>query len=972
MNKIGKSFFVVFLVAALLMIIKGITAYAYIGSIFQYTYEGKTITYQVLSEPTETENGTARVIYSGEVDKNLKGEVVIPSAVTNQRMLYQVVKIENSAFMDAEGITTIVLPDTVMAIGEDAFRNCNALTNINIPRGVKRIEKGTFYGCSSLGSIYLPEGTTYIGDKAFYNNSKLKNINLVKEINYLGEGAFEGCSSLISISIPEGITVIEDNLFENCFNLTYISIPEGIKRIGEDAFYNCKSLISIHIPDEVTSIGSYAFYSCESLTSIKIPFGVTKIETSTFLLCSNLTQIRIPDKVTSIGDFAFYYCSNLISIELPEGLTSIGKLAFYGCSNLRPVTIPKSVTSIGFGEFPYTGVFVYKNSYAEDFFKENYPKYYQIVKIPLEEMSFNENIVNIGTGDRISLNPIFYPINSTDITDNRSWSSSNPSVVAVNADGTATGLQAGEADVTVTMGKYSATCHLIVGGIAIHPTSIEFVSNNIRMKKGETLRLPLTFTPAEATNRRITWTSSDPSVVTVDNGRIYARNSGSAEITATSTEASAKCKVTVYQPLKEIYSDYDHITLNKGDTKKIAVSYYPTDTTENTTTFWQSDNIAVATVENGIIKAVNPGSTFITATIGRFTHTIPITVQIPVKSLSLSQKEITLTAGQKLSLPLVVIPADTTDKLIVTSSDETVASYSAGTITALKRGTTTITAKCGGFIVACQITVKTDIESIALNKNTLNLYFGNSEVLNVIFSPTEVKDDKTIIWESSDQSVITIDSAGKVKTVGVGNATITATAGGNKTASCSVTVKLSIPTAIKAASGGYDRVKLSWGAVSGASGYRIYRADTKTGSYVLIKDTTSNTYTNTGLTTGKTYYYKVRGYRYQGTKKVYSSYSPILGAVPIPSTPDHVKLVKPKAGSVNFTWNKVSGASGYEIYRTSSTKEPFKLTKSTTSLHFINYGLTKGRTYSFKVRAYKIIGKKKVYSNFSTVFSMKM
>jgi fibronectin type 3 domain-containing protein len=191
-------------------------------------------------------------------------------------------------------------------------------------------------------------------------------------------------------------------------------------------------------------------------------------------------------------------------------------------------------------------------------------------------------------------------------------------------------------------------------------------------------------------------------------------------------------------------------------------------------------------------------------------------------------------------------------------------------------------------------------------------------------------------------------------------------------ATCTIVVKLATPITLKKVSGGHDYVKLSWGTVSGASGYQIYRATSKTGSYTMIKATTASSFTNNGLTTGSTFYYKVRAYRYQDSKKLYSSFTTVISTIPIPSTPSNVKLVKPKAGMITLTWDKVTGASGYEVYRTSSKSEPYKLIRSNTSLHFINYGLTKGKTYYYKVRAYKLVGKKKVYSTFSVSLSMKM
>lgn len=968
----GKKILAFIITAGLLLIIKGITADAYVGSIFTYTYENQSLTYKVLSEPTETENGTAEVIYGEGVNENLKGEVIIPSTVTNKNMTYNVTRIGSEAFMNAGSITSVKLPEKITFIGEDAFRECVNLTSINIPDGVTAIEDGTFYNCSSLIRIHLPDGLSYIGDYAFTDCSKLSGINLPEGMNKLGVGTFWGCSSLTSISIPEGAAVIESKTFQDCINLATINLPDSITSIGKNAFYNCNSLKSIHLSDEITSIGEYAFYNCYNLTSIKIPYKVTKIENRTFFKCTGLTKIRIQDKVTGIGDFAFYGCSSLISVSLPDSISSIGNYAFMGCNSLRPLKVPGSVTSIGVGEFPYTGVLVYKNSYAETYFQKYFPDYYQIINLPLEEMVFAEDVMNIGIEDTVTLKPDFYPAFSSDITGTIKWSSSNPQVVSVDTNGNMKGVSAGEADITAVMGKFSATCHIISGGERINPASVVFSESNLEMNKGESVRLHLNYTPAETTNRSVLWTSSDNSVVTVDKGRIYAKNPGTATITAATQTGSTTCKVTVINPLQEIYSDYNQINLNKGETRKITVSYYPADTTDDKTAVWRSEDESVATVENGIITAVKPGTTKVIANVGTFTHSIPVNVAAPVKSIAFAQTSISLTAGQTQMVSLTVLPKDTTDELSITSSDESVAIYSDGAIIAKKRGKATITALCGSLSKSIQVTVATDIKSLSLNKASLNLNLGVNETLTVTFNPINPADDKTVFWVSSNEAVVRVDERGKVQTVGVGTATVTATAAGNKKASCTVTVKLSVPTPLKAVSGGYNSAKLSWEGVSGASGYQIYKAVSKTGTYKIIKDTTSKSFSNTSLTTGKTYYYKVRAYRIQENKKVYSSFTAIVSVEPIPATPGNVKLVKISSGKISFTWNTVSGASGYEVYRTSSKTEASRFVKSTTSLHYINYGLTKGKTYYYKVRAYKIVGTQKVYGKFSEVFTIKI
>lgn len=992
MNIKGKHLLVLFITTILLLLMKDSPTYAYVGGIFTYTNEGHTMTYKILSEPTVTENGTVKLIYSEEM--NLSGEIIIPTTVTNQRMIYNVVEIGAGSFSDAKDITKISLPDTIRAIGEGAFFNCSNLTSINIPKGITRIERGTFFGCSKLSGLNFPDGITYIGDDAFYNSSslnitklpedlthigkdafynckKLTLSNLPNKIESIGAGAFEGCISLTSITIPDSMSSIEDNLFRNCSSLTSVYLPEGITSIGKYAFTNCISLKSIYLPDSITQIGAFAFYHCESLTSIKIPYAVSEIEDFTFFKCKSLASIRLQNKVIEIGNYAFYECENLISITLPEGLTSIGDWAFYGCEVLRPITIPASVMSIGKGEFPYAGVLVYKNSYAESFFRANHPKYYQIINLPLEEMFFEEAVKNIEINETYQLKPLFYPEISSDIMGTIQWTSSNPSVAIVDENGSVKGLQTGEAEITAVMGKSSANCRMIVGGAIIQPVSIELSQNQIILNKGEAQKLSVNFTPVNTTNRTITWKSSNPSVAKVEHGRIYAINQGTAVITAETASLSVNCTVTVLNPLKEISSNYDKLTLNQGDSKRVVISFYPVDTSDNKTTLWKSEDEAVATVVEGVVTAVKAGSTVITVNVGELTHHIPVTVVNPLKSLTVTKDKMSFIVGETQDLPLVIQPVDTTDEIKVTSSDESIVTYSKGIITARKRGNATITIKGGSFTASIKVNVETDITGITLNKQNLKLDLGKKSSLTVGFLPAKALDDRKVTWTSSDKTVVTVDPDGTIITKGVGTATVTATAGGDKTASCVVEVKLAVPTSLKTVSSDHDKIKVTWGTVNGASGYQIYRAETETGSYKMLIETSATTYTNSGLTTGKEYYYKVRAFRNQGSKKVYSSYTSVMSTAPIPTTPTNVKLVKKATGTIQFTWDKVNGANGYEVYRTSSLDNPYKLTKTTTSLHFINSGLSSKKTYYYKVRAYKIVGNKKVYSKFSAVYSIK-
>ncbi len=188
---------------------------------------------------------------------------------------------------------------------------------------------------------------------------------------------------------------------------------------------------------------------------------------------------------------------------------------------------------------------------------------------------------------------------------------------------------------------------------------------------------------------------------------------------------------------------------------------------------------------------------------------------------------------------------------------------------------------------------------------------------------------------------------------------------------------------IKVSKNSYKSLKITWDAVSDVESYQVYRSTTgKTGSFVLKKTTTGTTYTNTGLTTGKTYYYKVRAVNSTGK----GSFSAVKSNKVAPATVNIEKVSCPKDYQVKVSWNKVSGASGYQVYRSQKGKNNWKLFRTvsnkTTSLtdkmvgkmQYDSKGRKIGYDYSdldkfweYKVRAYRTVNGKKVYGNFSKV-----
>lgn len=240
-------------------------------------------------------------------------------------------------------------------------------------------------------------------------------------------------------------------------------------------------------------------------------------------------------------------------------------------------------------------------------------------------------------------------------------------------------------------------------------------------------------------------------------------------------------------------------TINIGDTLNLTATVTPSNATNKKVT-WSTSDSSVATVNNGAVKGVKAGSTTITvATVdGNKTATCNVTVNsVPVTGVTLNKTSLTIEEGQTSTLVATVAPTNATNKNVTwSSSDSTVASVSSsGVVTAVKKGTATITVTTvdGDKTATCDVTVNEKsvtpiaVTGVSLNKTSLSLKEGDSETLIETVSP-ENASNKNVTWSSSNTSIVTVNN-GVVSAHHEGNATITVTTvDGNKTATCNVTV----------------------------------------------------------------------------------------------------------------------------------------------------------------------------------------
>lgn len=335
-----------------------------------------------------------------------------------------------------------------------------------------------------------------------------------------------------------------------------------------------------------------------------------------------------------------------------------------------------------------------------------------------------------------------------------------------------------------------------------------------------------------------------------------------------------------------------------------------------------------------------------------------------------TNSEYSVAKGGKIKLP---VSLKTTETVYYMSDNPAIATVDAnGNVTGVKAGIVSIRAYTGaGKASVSTVTVLSKNiapTGVSLNKTTLNLKAGSKERLKATVLPTNTT-DKTLTWSSSNKKVAKVTSKGTVKAKSAGQCTITAKTNNGKTIKCTVTV---VPETVqvKAASESHNSVKVTWNKLSNVTGYWIYKKN-ESGKYKIIATVNGNQnyYTDRNLITGKKYYYKVKAYRkvnktiYKGSRSKKAKGKPAL-------TKPEITQIKSSSKGAKVYWSPVSGASGYMIYRSEKINGTYTKIKQITKQSkksYNNAGLLKGKTYYYKVIAYRIESGKYVYSSYSTV-----
>lgn len=337
--------------------------------------------------------------------------------------------------------------------------------------------------------------------------------------------------------------------------------------------------------------------------------------------------------------------------------------------------------------------------------------------VPITGIRFSNSKETILVGSTQKLSVIVTPSNASN--QSLSYTSSNSNVATVDSEGNVKGITVGEAYITVSAAGYQAVANIkVINTISLNSISI---SKNLQLKEQSSSTLNVTFNPSNATNKKVTWKSSNPNVATVDSsGNVKAIAPGTATITVISSDGGkvATCNVEVIalsKKLTGISLNKTELTMELDAEETLTVNFNP-EYAENKNIKWSSSNTKIAKVSNGKITPVKPGKVEIKAVSedGNYEAVCQVTVlSPPIESIKFAQTKQSVALGSTITLKTVSTPTDTAiNNPIWTSSDETVATVKDGVLTALKLGTTIITISNEDGSIKAETTI-TVVEKVA-------------------------------------------------------------------------------------------------------------------------------------------------------------------------------------------------------------------------------------------------------------------
>jgi uncharacterized protein YjdB len=427
--------------------------------------------------------------------------------------------------------------------------------------------------------------------------------------------------------------------------------------------------------------------------------------------------------------------------------------------------------------------------------------------VPVSQVALQKSSTILAVGKSETLFADISPRNATN--QNIAWSSSAPNVATVDLSGRATGRAVGSATITVTTLDQGKTASLSVSVVqtAVQVTGISLNKSSLTIGVGDTEALVPSLIPSNATDQGVLWQSSAPGVAYVDGaGRITGISSGVALVTAKSVSGgfASDCFVTVVTDMVHVTG----ISLNKatlqltvGSSETLVPNVSPGNA-NNKDIVWSSSASSIASVDpkTGFVTGLSVGNATITATTvdGGKTATCGVAVGgavVPVSGVSVSPVSVALNVGGTETLVANIVPDNATNKGVVWfSSDSTKVSVSdSGVVTGMSGGSAVVfvITSDGSKIGQCSVNVSAPavpVSGVSVEPSSVTIVKDGGYPFVAVVSPDNAS-NKAVLWSSSNEAVVVVNSNGAATGVSNGKASVTATTvDGGKSATVEVTV----------------------------------------------------------------------------------------------------------------------------------------------------------------------------------------
>lgn len=569
--------------------------------------------------------------------------LVIPSEIDG----HTVVAIGDNAFKDRTELYSVVMPDTVTRIGRRAFEN-TALTGLELPENLTSIGAEILRGNTGVSEITIPksvmemyydgvtgnvgafngsqvqraefeEGITQVPAYAFQGATNLQEVSIPDTVTRIGRGAFEN-TGFVTVCLQDNIAYLEKNVFANCVNLEEVNWNNTLSEIPKSTFSRCTALKKFNVTDAIQIIGENAFQNCESLESFDSTKNITTIESNAFNKCSALKTVAIGDSVTSIGQSAFSECISLENITIGKNVTIINNNAFNNCDALKEISLPDSVETIGNSAFydcdslaaiiiPDSVTSIGSSIFYDCDALTDVTLGTGITSIPssaFEHCDALQSIVLPYRTATVGANAFKNCVALTEITIPRATTSIDATAFSYPSKMTVYGIA----------GTYAETFANEQGmkfvNREVKATEVKLSQMELKLNRGAKEKLVMTVTPADFTDE-VTWRSSNTDVATIDDsGQVTAKAVGETTIKVTVGDVSASCKVTVVQPVTSISLNKSSLEMNALDTYQLTANVSPSNA-DNKSVQWSSSDATIASVdESGLVSAHKKGTAVIT------------------------------------------------------------------------------------------------------------------------------------------------------------------------------------------------------------------------------------------------------------------------------------------------------------------------------------------------------------------------